>query len=687
MKNKYGKLCTTKSHFRMHRGNQAHCVLMLMASAITFGVSARVDGQVINLSEVGTTQPGFVIDAVEAGDNSGFNVSGAGDVNGDGLADLIVSDQGAVLDDARAGEIHIIFGKKDNGTVDLANPGDSGFRINAYDVGNATHAVVSAAGDVNGDGLDDIIVGMPKASSATKVACGQSFVIFGKKDSQNVSTGTLGSGGFRIEGAAAQNHLGGSVSAAGDVNGDGLSDLIVGAYNANPGSSAGAGISYVLFGKTNGDVIDTANLGSAGFTILGINASDHAGICVSGAGDINGDGLADLVVGADGVDRTGMNNVGAAYVVFGKQDTSAVSLAALGSQGFGILGIAAYDHLGYGVAGAGDVNGDGLGDVIVSAHIANAGGLLDAGEGYVVFGKATNTTVSLSALGTGGFRIAGDDSGDHAGVSVSGLGDFNADGLADIILGADEAAPNGHAAAGESYVVFGKATNTIVSLASLGAGGIRADGFSNGGLSGHSVSGTGDVNGDGLPDLMIGAYKADTSGRNDPGQSYIVFNSLTAPESSTYRAMSKTGNAPRIAVGISGDGSNDSFPDSRCWIDFADGSGPGLNGASLQTVTLTRGSDGIGNLPGVIANAAWQISTDRTGWTSATVSFHYTDSQIGTSMESSLSVYAATSLEGPWTKLPSIGNGQKNIVSASVTSFSYFALTADESGTVGWRMK
>jgi len=338
-----------------------------------------------------------------------------------------------------------------------------------------------------------------------------------------IDLGALGAGGFRVNGIDAGDQSGVSVSGAGDVNGDGLDDVIVGAFGAGPGGNSSAGESYVVFGKADSASVDLGALGSGGFRIDGIDADDFSGYSVSGAGDVNGDGLDDVIVGAYRASPDGKSQAGESYVVFGKADSASVDLGALGSGGFRIDGIDAGDTSGFSVSGAGDVNGDGLDDVIVGAFRADPDGNTLAGESYVVFGKADSASVDLGALGNGGFRIDGIDAFDFSGFSVSGAGDVNGDGLDDVIVGAFRAEPDGNSRAGESYVVFGKADSASVDLGALGSGGFRIDGIDADDFSGYSVSGAGDVNGDGLDDVIVGAYGADPDGNSQAGESYVVF--------------------------------------------------------------------------------------------------------------------------------------------------------------------
>jgi hypothetical protein len=498
---------------------------------------------------------------------------------------------------------------------------------------------------------------------------GESYVVFGKVSNAPVDLANLGAGGFRVDGIDIDDFSGRSVSGAGDVNGDGLADLIIGAPFADPNGDSSGGECYVVFGKADNTPVDLASLGAAGFRIDGIDTDDDSGRSVSGAGDVNGDGLADLIIGAPLADPGGDSLAGESYVVFGKGDSSTVDLANLGAGGFRIDGIDADDRSGQSVSGAGDVNGDGLADLVIGASFADPGGDSSAGESYVVFGRGSNSSLDLANLSAGGFRIDGIDARDFAGRSVAGAGDVNGDGLADLIIGAPSADPGGDSYAGETYVVFGKAGNLPVDLANLGAGGFRIDGIDVQDLSGRSVSGAGDVNGDGLGDLIVGASRANAGDRNDAGESYVVFSTSVPSLSAMVRARSANGNPPRTAFGITGDGSNDSTPDARAWVDFANG-GDQVATTSTETVTLNR-SAGVVPSPG--ASVHWRIETTRQNWTDAGVRFRYLASELLVN-ENALQVVFSPNGQAPFTPLTSVVNPLDNTISANITQAGFFFL-------------
>lgn len=393
--------------------------------------------------------------------------------------------------------------------------GNGGFAINSIGTAAKLGYSVSSAGDVNGDGLDDVIVGAPGTST------GKAYVVFGKTGSTGVelSSVMMGVGGYAITPESSGDLLGTSVAAAGDVNGDGLADILI---NAN-GFSNNQGRTYIVFGRTTSTAVELTSVkaGWGGYAVDGPAPTSSFSAVVSGCGDVNGDGVSDLLIGSGKGARL--------YVVFGSMANKDINLAnvASGVGGYAIdlleTGLSTRQTISY----AGDVNGDGKADLIVGFPDSGVAGT--AGQSFVVFGKASTSRTDLTSVrnGHGGFVINGDAAGDASGSSVSYAGDINGDGLADVLVGAPQGAGT---KPGKSYIVFGKADGKAVELSSVasGYGGILIAGGTSDGTSGHSVSYAGDVNGDGIPDVVIGSpgFGFATSGSND-GRAYITMGGVS----------------------------------------------------------------------------------------------------------------------------------------------------------------
>ncbi|RYF90698.1 MAG: hypothetical protein EON95_16460, partial [Caulobacteraceae bacterium] len=511
---------------------------------------------------------GFQLSGVAAGDNSGFSVSSAGDVNGDGIDDLIIGAGRADPNGTSSGASYVVFGGEAAfaATLDLSTlNGSNGFRISGGMYDRAGFSVASA-GDVNGDGIGDLIIGAPY-DNAPGFYTGAAYVVFGKDTADdgafaaNVNLFALDpASGFQISGAASVDQSGWSVDGAGDINGDGFDDVIIGAWLASPNGTQ-SGASYVVFGSDAGfgSGINLASLdGNNGFQIRGAAAGDRSGDSVSSAGDVNGDGFDDLIVGAWRADADYYNS-GASYVVFGDASFgAAIELSALdGSNGFRIGGARPGDFSGCSVASAGDVNGDGVDDLIIGAYGATRSGGSFAGASFVVFGsdEGFDDKLDLATLnGANGFRINGPAAYEFTGFSVAGAGDINGDGLADLIIGA----PYANGEAGATYVVFGSgvAFAATIELSALnGTNGFKIAGESGGDRSGWSVSAAGDVNGDGIDDLLVGAPQASPNG-SFSGASYIIFGQVEPViETGTAGNDSYVGDAGQDV--LSGAGGND----------------------------------------------------------------------------------------------------------------------------------
>ena len=525
---------------------------IVLIAGSTNSFAAGLFGASFELSSLNGTN-GFVCNGIDAGDRSGNFISSAGDINGDGIDDLIIGASRAdKYEQDAAGETYVIFGGVGvgaGGTLELSSlNGSNGFVYNGVDSNDRSGSSVSSAGDINGDGIGDLIIGASLANPNGQYSAGESYVVYGAVGIGSGGTLELsslnGTNGFVCNGIDVNDRSGISVSGAGDVNGDGIGDLIIGAFGADPNGRTSSGESYVVFGAAGigaGGTLELSSLnGTNGFVCNGIDAWDYSGASVSSAGDVNGDGFDDLIIGAKFSDPNEQNNAGESYVVFGGVGVGAggsLELSSLnGMNGFVCNGIDRNDFSSEPVSSAGDVNSDGFDDIIIGAHNASPNGASQGGESYVVFGAmdvGSGGTLNLSTLnGINGFACNGIDMRDFSGNSVSSAGDVNGDGFGDLIIGAPFADPNEHIDVGEAYVVFGAAgvgSGGTLDLMSLnGQNGFVLNGIDTGDVCGF-VSSAGDVNGDGISDFIIGAPDADPNGQDGAGESYVVFGRKPCP--------------------------------------------------------------------------------------------------------------------------------------------------------------
>lgn len=395
----------------------------VIVGAYGYDGSGATDGRAyVYLGGTSVSTEPIVMFTGSGDENLGWSVSPAGDVNNDGYTDFIV---GAYLADAgggagaNRGEAYIYYGgNPPNSGADVPLSGDENNEWFGYSV--------SLAGDVNGDGYSDVIVGIHRADP-TDTLRGEVQIFFGGNPMNGLPDVT-------VEGETGD-QLGYRVSTVGDVNGDGYTDVIMGAPHSDT-NGVNSGKALVLFGGSSMDNVPDL--------IISGEVGDMLGIAVGPAGDVNNDGFGDIIVGASKANSTD----GAAYVFYGGASMDNIADVTIsGSDTDGQLGVS--------VACAGNVNNDAYDDVIVGAYFADGGGSA-RGEAYLFYGGPSMGGSASTADKT----FQGKDNDDHLGFCVSSAGDVNNDGYDDLLIGADDAPATG--TNGEAYIFFGAANMDTV---------------------------------------------------------------------------------------------------------------------------------------------------------------------------------------------------------------------------------
>lgn len=543
----------------------------------------------------------------------GHSVSSAGDVNGDGYSDIIIgaNKYDTLVPEPESGRVWVYHGSSEG--IALLSPNYCDWSQHARQAGAELGHSVACAGDVNGDGFSDVIVGVPYYDSDLTDA-GSVLVFHGS------SKGLASEPSWQVEGEVSTAYIGLAVSSAGDVNGDGYSDVLIGSYKYSP-SAAWLGMVSLYYGSP-GVPAETADWQYLPDDFWWNPISVWFGSSVSNAGDVNGDGYADVIIGAPGYSfNEDYFGRGKAYIFHGSD------------QGFSEepdwldFGEDDYSYFGASVDIAGDVNGDGYDDVVIGAPRDGGGAV------FVYHGSASGLPANeeIKLKGSGGF-----------GGAVSGAGDVNGDGYADIMVGASKYS-NGQDWEGAVYVYFGSkgglkstpagSAESNKSYARLGysvdeAGDVNADGYSDiiagspgrsgslpeqgkvygwygsssgilqGGYDwsakgsqaharfGSSVAGAGDVNGDGYSDIIVGAPWYNNSVTDD-GLAFLYYGSTSglADEFSWIASSNQDGAAfgSSVSAGdVNGDGYSDLALGAPYFTDTNDKEG---------SVTLFLGSD------------------------------------------------------------------------------------------------
>jgi hypothetical protein len=534
-----------------------------------------------------------MVESNQANAVMGFSVSSAGDVNGDGYSDVIV---GAELYDN---------GQTDEGAAFVYHGSATGINTTAAAMVESNQITafmgvsVASAGDINGDGYSDVIVGARQYDDG-EIDEGAAFIYYGSVSGMNTTTTTIletnqssaiiasvasagdvngdgysdviiGSSGFdngeTNEGAAFVYHgspdglsatfvntpddcnqafaeFGCSVASAGDVNADGFSDVIIGAYKYDDAGNIDEGRAFVYYGSAIGlsatpnSTPDDANQPGAYF-----------GWSVASAGDINGDGYGDVIIGAYQYDDGGNTDEGRAFIYRGS--ASGLSLTPDINPPDDADQPTAW--FGFSVAGAGDVNGDGYGDVIIGAHNYNDGSNTQEGRAFVYHGSASGLSLTPNST-----PDDADQPNALFGVSVASAGDVNGDGYSDVIIGAD-LYDNGSSDEGGAFIYHGSAIGLSATPNTFLDDANQVSAY-----FGRSVAAAGDVNGDGYGDVIVGAFAYNDAPNALEGRTYVYHGSPTGL-STLPNSILDDANQPNALFGLcvasAGDVNGDGYSD------------------------------------------------------------------------------------------------------------------------------
>jgi hypothetical protein len=422
-----------------------------------------------------------------AGEHLGGKVASVGDIDGDEVADFAVSSSDAVyiFDGATSW-----VGQNTTDDASAVLTGGSGGM---------------SSGDIDGDGNEDLFIGASELDDNGSSA-GGGYIVYGPlSGAVDLTT----SADVALLGDASGDVAGAHVLVLGDVNSDGSDDMLITA-SGDDTNGTDSGAAYLVYGSTSGGDLSAV----AAATYTSDSTKDFFGRFAAVVGDVDADGSQDVMINAYREDRIIEGNtelnVGATYLLTdfttGAQDISTAAAAT-------IYGETALDQTGAVLSAAGDVDGDGYDDVLLSSWYADPSGRTNAGEAYLMLGPISGE-VSVSDAQA---RFPGVAAGDAAGRSLAGLGDINGDSAGDIAVGA-KLADEGGLDAGSAYVVLGPLSGTI----DLGLSDTVFTGEAAGDRAGMSITRVADQNGGGQDDFMVGATMNSTEA-SESGAAYLIF--------------------------------------------------------------------------------------------------------------------------------------------------------------------
>lgn len=452
----------------------------------------------------------------------GYSVSDAGDFNDDGFTDVIIGARFATSDGInKTGEAYIIFGSTSYlEEIDLNNLSGSGIVVTGSNSDDQLGFCVSKTGDVNGDDIDDIIVSATNAEIAGKSNTGCVYIIYGSINPPlAINVLSLQLAGVVVCGKNTDDKLGFSVSDVGDFNGDGFSDVIVGAPYYSGNGEYHAGEAYIILGDSDLPAeIDLSDVDSHIITIRLNQQNAMLGYDVSSAGDINNDGFDDVIVSANSFSVSGRNFCGRCFIIYGSENPpSEIDLGESGSNYFSVTGKCSYDYLGTKISNSGDVNNDGYDDILLATTYNYSN------EVYLLLGRNdafSDIDLEYSYPFIKTIKIDYDDMEQYSIIGMSVANDINKDGFDDIMISLPYLSYEGFTKNGEVFVLNGSdSLPEAINLLTYNK--LEIENFSNESFFGSSISSVADFNNDGFADIIVGAYRVDYDGKTDCGEARI----------------------------------------------------------------------------------------------------------------------------------------------------------------------
>ncbi|MDF1664620.1 MAG: Calx-beta domain-containing protein [Planctomycetota bacterium] len=438
-----------------------------------------------DLTNLGTQR--ITINGFQAGIGVGSVVSAIGDFNNDGFSDVAVSARGLGSNNLiQNGVIYVLFGSANPPSViDLSNIGSLGIKIDGSAFQEGVGSSIKSIGDFNNDGFSDFAFTASNFQIPGTQFTGRVYILFGTASNNDIDLANLGTGGIVIDEVNSPGQLGTSLTGVKDFNGDQIPDVVFSSPTTSVTPTRSEGVCYLVFGTaTPPTSIDLSNLGSQGVVINGFVNNSNTGGGIASL-DFNNDGLSDLAISTQSISITGRT-----YILFGRANPANVmDLATVQTNGVTVNQGVPADRSAA-ASSVEDFNNDGIDDLIISGFGASPNGVIQAGILYVIFGTSTPPlTINLGSLGSQGVEIRGIAQQDGLS-AASGMGDFNGDGIRDLVVGFRNADPNGDSDAGRCHIVFGSSTHpSIIELSNLGSQGITLNGGNPNDNAGGTVSG------------------------------------------------------------------------------------------------------------------------------------------------------------------------------------------------------